>query len=61
MKRQCKHLAVFLDLSFLWLSLSARHEWIWVSTEAILLDITQPLQSRPAQKLSDENTKALVC
>lgn len=42
MKRQCKHLAVFLGLNFLWLGLSAQHECIWVSVEEDLLDITHP-------------------
>lgn len=42
MKRQCKHLAGFLGLGFLWLDLSAQRECIWVSTEEVLLDITHP-------------------
>ena len=42
MKRQCKHLAGFLGLGFLWLGLSAQRECIWVSTEEALLDITHP-------------------
>ena len=51
MKRQCKHLAGFLGLSFLRLGLSAQREYIWIATAEAELDITHPVQKHTSPQL----------